>query len=108
MATFNFSSYLVILIKAPNGVYSICATDVRPLWRRTLLASPYNFKVLSKMANVNLRRRFKEAQKVDFPDIEDTCNNFIAQMIGAHSDAIGCPKEFIYFPFISTCAGNFV
>ena len=61
----------------------------------------------NKMAS-NLRKRFKLAQKVEFPSINETCNEYVSELIGAHADAIGCPKEFIYFPFLSTCAGNYL
>ncbi|VDH90603.1 Hypothetical predicted protein [Mytilus galloprovincialis] len=57
------------------------------------------------MANSTLRKRFKEAQKVNFPGVEESSNTFIHDFIKAHCDAIGCPREFLFFPFLSTFAG---
>lgn len=55
-----------------------------------------------------LRQRFKDAQKVTFPGVEETSNQHIDRLLNAHAKAIGCPVEFLYFPFVSTCAGKFL
>ncbi|XP_063438345.1 uncharacterized protein LOC134719271 [Mytilus trossulus] len=57
------------------------------------------------MATSTLRKRYKEAQKVDFPGIEETSNSYIEELIMAQANAIGCPPEFLYFPFLTTTAG---
>lgn len=64
-------------------------------------------KQRTEMANSTLRKRFKEAQKVNFPGVEESSNTFIHDFIKAHCDAIGCPREFLFFPFLSTFAGMF-
>lgn len=58
------------------------------------------------MASSTLRKRYKEAQKVDFPGIEETSNSYIEELFMAQANAIGCPPEFLYFPFLTTTAGN--
>ncbi|VDI20109.1 Hypothetical predicted protein [Mytilus galloprovincialis] len=56
------------------------------------------------MASSTLRKRYKEAQKVDFPGIEETSNSYIEELFMAQANAIGCPPEFLYFPFLTTTA----
>lgn len=58
------------------------------------------------MASSTLRKRYKEAQKVDFPGIEETSNSYIEELFMAQANAIGCPPEFLYFPFLTTTAGK--
>jgi hypothetical protein len=57
-------------------------------------------------ASTIYRKRIRHAQSVAFPGVEATSCNMLSKLVSAHADAIGCPKEFIFFPLLSAIAGK--
>ncbi len=58
----------------------------------------------SKVAPDIVKTRLAKAQQQTLP-LEDVCSKPLYETLNAHSKAIGCPMEFLYYPLLSITAG---
>ena len=56
---------------------------------------------LSKLAAY--KKRIKQAQTLELHLSEVVSENTV-KLIRSHADAVGCPREFIFFPLLTTIA----
>ena len=57
----------------------------------------------TKKLNPSLKSRITKAQKISL-NWENACSAELLKIITAHSDAIGSPKHYIFFPLLTVSA----
>ena len=63
----------------------------------------YHKKMCAKKLTQSVKTRISNAQQITL-DWETTCSEELLQVITAHSDAIGSPKHYIFFPLLTVTA----
>ena len=57
-------------------------------------------------SDANWKDSYKTAQMITLPDVTRICGEQAGQLVQELAQGVGCPEEFILFPLLSCCSGD--